>query len=111
MRVGSLKENEPARGGDKFLWSGVFLQPGESLAGGFQSIVADLGKYFVDCWRLAWLKARGFQFVKMKRFKCFCVAAEQRQKRGVLQQEQPARFVIGACLEGIVQSVRGRQRM
>ena len=90
--------------------SGCVSQAGEHLARGGEPVAAHLGEDLLDG---GWPRRRRAEPARACRCASprSCVAAEQRQERGVLEQQQPARLVVAAAAAGVVQGVGGRRRV
>src|SRR2546425_366997 len=80
-------------GVDKFARVRVLVEIGESFAGGHQTILADCNKDFHESRRGSALRIGRLEFIQETRLEALR-ATKERQKSGILQQQQAAGFIL-----------------
>src|SRR5262249_58301813 len=95
VRVPALKEDQTARGVRDRARVGLFFEHGEDLARGAQAalVLAELSEDLFDGAGAGRAGRQRLQLVDADAL-VLAVPAEERQEGGVLEQQQPARFVI-----------------
>src|SRR5439155_15689586 len=98
-----FEENQHARRVDEFLRLRTFLEPGQKQTGGAHPVAADFSENVLERLRAGSFQRRGLQFLDVRLF--LGSAAEEGQKRGVLEQQITARGIAAAMLPGEMQRV------